>query len=300
MGWVYPSLPLDATLRVTERHAWLYTDNLADESSSEESSDEDSVSAPAPVVARKKFDDEEDSEDVLDAWDEEDSDAEREKEKKAAEAKAKADAVALANKKSKAQRIEEHREANRRRRADEDGSSEEEDEDEAEKRARLKQQEKTADLSHAQDLFGDVDLRNNKKAPNKATVIADANNPGEAIDLSTLSLFKPSTKNQFDQLSDVLTPLIRASSSKPHFSLWMPNFAKGLCQDMSSTDIKKVASALTALSNERMKEEKAKDNPKKSKAAKQKTTLSADRSIGRGSADTKAYDDDGLGDDDFM
>lgn len=225
---------------------------------------------------------------------------EREKAKKAAEAKAKADAEALANKKSKAQRIEEHREANRRRRAQE-GDESSDDEDEAAKKERLKLQEKDADLRHAQDLFDSVDLRNNKKAANKATVIADVNNPGQAIDLATVPLFKPSTKNQFDQLSDALTPLIRASSNKPHFSLWMPTFAKGICQDMSSTDIKKVASALTALSNERMKEEKAKDGTKKSKAAKQKTTLSADRSIGRGAADTQAYgDDDGLGDDDFM
>ena len=255
---------------------------------------------PQPVVApvRRKFDDEEES-DVADNWDEEpDSDVEREKAKKAVEAKAKADAIAAANKKSKAQRIEEHREAARLRREQEDEESSEE-EDEAAKRARLKAQEKQGDLHHAQDLFGDVDLRNNKKASNKATVVADPNTAGQAIDLSTLSLFKPSTKSQFDTLSEALVPLIRASTSKPHFALWMPNFAKSVCQDMSSTDIKKVASALTALSNEKMKEEKAKDSGKKSKA-KGKTTLSADRSMGRGTADTTAYDDDGLGDDDFM
>lgn len=275
---------------------------IPDESSEEDSSDDEPVRAPQVVQARKKFDDEEDSEDTPDDWEnEEDSEVEREKAKKAAEAKAKADAEALANKKSKAQRIEEHREANRRRRALEgDDDESEDDEDEAEKKARLKLQEKDADLRHAQDLFGDVDLRNNKKAANKATVIADASNPGQAIDLSSLPLFKPSTKNQFDQLSDALTPLIRASSSKPHFSLWMPNFAKGICQDMNSADIKKVASALTALSNEKMKEEKAKDGSKKTKAAKQKTTLAADRGVGRGAADTNAYDDDGLGDGDFM
>ena len=71
---------------------------------------------------------------------------------------------------------------------------------------------------------------------------------------------------------------------------------------MNSADIKKVASALTALSNEKMKEEKARDGGgKKSKAAKSKTTLTADRGVGRGMADTTVYnDDDGLGDDDFM
>lgn len=278
-----------------------HTNHTADESSSEEtSSDEESVKPVQPVVARKKFDDEEDSEDVADNWDEEeDSEVEREKAKEAAAAKAKADALAAQNRKSKSQRIEEHREANRRRMAEQGLDDSDEEEDEATRREQAKAAEKNADLRHAQDLFGDVDLRNNKKAGNKATVVTDANNPGQAIDLATMSLFKPSTKNQFDQLSDALTPLIRASSTKPHFALWMPNFAKGICQDMSSVDIKKVASALTALSNEKMKEEKSKDN-KKTKAVKTKTTLQADRSMGRGAADTNAYDEDGLDDGDFM
>jgi translation initiation factor 3 subunit J len=271
----------------------------ADDSSDESSSDDSVPQRPVAPVGRKKFDDEEDS-DVADNWDDEDSDVEREKAKAAAEAKAKADALAAANKKSKAQRVEEHREANRRRRAQEE-DDESSEEDEAERRARLKKQEKDADLHHAQDLIGDIDLRNNKKAVNKATIIEDQSSPGQAIDLSKLALFQPKTKTQFDQLSETLIPLIQASSSRPHFSLWMPNFAKGICQEMSSADIKKVASALTALSNERMKEEKQKDGAtKKTKAAKSKTTLAADRSVGRGAADTTAYDDDGLDDGDFM
>ena len=50
-----------------------------------------------------------------------------------------------------------------------------------------------------------------------------------------------------------------------------------------------------------MKEEKLQDKTgKKSKAAKTKTTLSAGRDIGRGGADTTAYDEDGLDDGDFM
>ena len=71
---------------------------------------------------------------------------------------------------------------------------------------------------------------------------------------------------------------------------------------MPSGEIKKVASVLTALSNERMKEEKlAEKGGKKSKAAKAKVSLAGARDVGRGLADTTAYGgDDGLGDDDFM
>ena len=70
---------------------------------------------------------------------------------------------------------------------------------------------------------------------------------------------------------------------------------------MPSSEIKKVASAMTALSNEKMKEEKALDKSgKKTKAQKTKTSLAAGRDMGRGMADTATYDEGGLDDGDFM
>ncbi|KIX93789.1 uncharacterized protein Z520_10414 [Fonsecaea multimorphosa CBS 102226] len=267
---------------------------------SEESSEEESVDVP---VARRKFADEEDSDDVADNWEEEeDSEAEREKAAKAAAAKAKADAEAAANKKSKAQRIEEHREANRRKRAEEeDEESSEEEEDEASRRARLRKSEQDSDLKHAQDLFADAALDpKSRVAPTKAVVIEDKANPGQTIDLSQLPLFKPATKTQFDALSAVLVPLLTAASSKPHYAIWLPTFVKQIASELPSAEIKKAASALTALSNEKMKEEKEREKGgKKSKAAKTKSSLAATRDMGRGIADTTSYDD-GLGDDDFM
>lgn len=270
-----------------------------DEESSE-SSEEESIDIP---VVRRKFEDEEDSDDVAENWEEEeDSEAEREKAAKAAAAKAKADAEVAASKKTKAQRIEEHREANRRKNdeGEEDDSS---DEDEAAKRVRLRQTEQDADLKHAQDLFADVGLGpKSRSAPNKALIIEDQTNPGQTIDLSSLPMFKPTTKTQFESLSATLVPLLIASSSKPHYPIWLTNFVKQICADMPSAEIKKAASALTALSNEKLKEEKAQEKGgKKSKAAKTKSSLAATRDMGRGLADTTSYHDgDDLGDDDFM
>ncbi|KIW98723.1 uncharacterized protein Z519_00386 [Cladophialophora bantiana CBS 173.52] len=268
---------------------------------SEESSEEESVDVP---VARRKFADEEDSDEVADNWEEEeDSEAEREKVARAAAAKAKADAEAAAKKKTKSQRIEEHREANRRKRAEEEEEDEEEssEEDEATRRARLRKSEQDSDLKHAQDLFADAALEpKSRAAPNKAVIIEDKANPGQTIDLSQLPLFKPATKSQFDALSTTLVPLLTAASSKPHYAIWLPTFVKQICADLPSAEIKKAASALTALSNEKMKEEKAQEKGgKKSKAAKTKSTLAATRDMGRGIADVTSYDD-GLGDDDFM
>ncbi|KAF7116387.1 hypothetical protein CNMCM5793_004631 [Aspergillus hiratsukae] len=259
--------------------------------------EEDSSSPPPPpVVARRKFDDEEE-EDVLDSWDAaEDSEVEREKAAKAAAAAAKAEAEAAARKKSKAQRIEEHREE-RRKQAEENASEDDSDEDEAEKRARLRATEKEGDLKHAQDLFDDIDLNRNRGAP-KAVVISDSADPTQAVDLSAMPLFKPTTKDQFTRLTTTLIPLLTAHSKKPHYALWALEFTKQLVKELNSGDVKKIASALTTISNEKMREERAADKgSKKTKAAKTKVSLVASRD---NKIDATPYDDDGLDDGDFM
>ncbi|KAK2812439.1 hypothetical protein FQN50_001440 [Emmonsiellopsis sp. PD_5] len=268
--------------------------------------DEEEESTPPsspPLVAaqRRKFDDEEDSDDVVDDWEAaEDSEVEREKAAKAAAEKAKADAEAAAKKKSRAQRIEEHKAANRKRREEGGGSSSDEyedDEDDAVARARLRATEKESDLKHAEDLIGDIDLNRRRAAP-KSTVISDKNDPTKSIDLSAIPLFTPATKTQFTELTNALIPLLTAQSKKPQYSIWVQDFAKKLVKELPSSDIKKVASALTAASNEKLKEEKAQDKGgKKSKAAKTKTSLVAAR---ESHVDTTAYDGDDLDDDDFM
>ncbi|EGD85338.2 uncharacterized protein TERG_01613 [Trichophyton rubrum CBS 118892] len=260
--------------------------------------DEESTppSSPPPVaaVARRKFDDEEDSDDVLDDWEAaEDSEVEREKAQKAAAAKAKAEAEALANKKSRSQRIAEHQAAAARRRAEEESEEESDsEEDLAAKREKLRRTEQDADLKHAEDLFGDIDLNRtrNRTAPNKS-VISDANDPTKSIDLASIPLFKPGTKPQFTALTNALVPLLTAQSKKPAYTLWLQDFTKQLVKDLPSQEIKKIASAMTAASNEKLKEEKAADKSgKKTKAAKTKTSLVATRG-----ADLNAYDD--VGDD---
>ncbi|KAF7715492.1 Eukaryotic translation initiation factor 3 subunit J [Penicillium ucsense] len=259
--------------------------------------DEEEDSVSPPPVARRRFDDEEEEE-VLDSWDAaDDSETEREKAKKAEEALAKAKAAAAANKKTKAQRIEEHRDQ-RRREAEDSDEEGYEDETEAERRERLRRTEKDADMQHASDLFADIDMNRNRGAP-KAVVITDSANPTNSIDLSSMPLFKPTTKDQFARLTDVLIPLLTPQSKKPHYALWAQDFARKLVKELPSADIKKIASALTTASNEKMREERAADKGnKKTKAAKTKVSLNANRDS---QIDNTAYgDEDGLGDDDFM
>ncbi|KAH8754255.1 eukaryotic translation initiation factor 3 subunit J [Hyaloscypha finlandica] len=271
----------------------------------EDEEDEESTppsSPPTKPIAstRRVFDDEEgEDSDVLDAWDEaEDSEVEREKAKAAAERQAKADAEAAANKKSKAQRIAEQK-AERARRLAED-SDESSEEDEAAKRERLRRTEQESDLKHAEDLFGNIGISNSRKVTTAANAVqVDAKDPTSTVDLTALPLFDPKTKTQFEKLRDTLIPVISNNSKKAHYAIFLQEFTKQLAKDLPSDQIKKIASTLTTLSNEKMKEEKAADKGgKKSKAQKTKVALVASRNVSTG-ADVNAYDDD-FGDDDFM
>ena len=226
---------------------------------------------------------------VLESWDAaEDSEVEAEKTKKAAEAKAKADAEAAANKKSKSQRIEEKRMATMRRKMQEDEESSSEEEDAAAKRERLRRTEQDSDLKHAEDLFGNIGISKNRGA-SKAAVVNDPSNPANAIDLSTLPIFNASTKEEFQTLRETLAPLLAASSKKPHYSIFMQEFTKQIVKELPSDQVRKIASGLTTLSNEKMKEEKAADKTgKKTKAAKNKVALVANRDASA-RADTTSY-----------
>lgn len=172
--------------------------------------------------------------------------------------------------------------------------SSDEEETEAEKRARLKQQELDGSRVQAEELFGDIS--GVKKRTGKAVTLTDEKNPGQTIDLGSLSIFNPNTKDQFTKLRETLVPLISGNSKKGQYSLFLQEFAKQISKDLPSEQIKKIASGLTTLSNEKMKEEKAAEKGgKKTKAAKTKTTLNASRDVGSRAADTKVYDGDDFG-----
>ncbi|ROT39821.1 translation initiation factor eIF3 subunit [Sodiomyces alkalinus F11] len=265
----------------------------------EEESDSSSAPNSPPVVAvRRKFDDEEgEDSDVLDSWDAaEDSEVEREKAKKAAEAKAKAEAEAKANKKSKAQRIAEHQATRVARAAEEEEGDE--NETEAQKRERLRRTEKEADLAHAEELFGGVgSVPSGRKATTAGTAIPVAGDPSVTVNIADLPLFNPTRKADFELLRNTLVPIIGAQVKKAHYALFLQEFAKQLAKDLPSDQIKKVASTLTTLSNEKLKEEKAaQGGGKKSKASKTKATLVASRPD---VADTQAYDEDAFGEQQF-
>ncbi len=272
--------------------------HLADRYSTELDDEEDSSTPPsspptgAVATTRRKFDDEEDDSDVLESWDAaEDSEVEREKAKAAAERKTKEDAEAAANKKSKSQRIAEKQAEHARRLAEESDDSS--DEDEAARRERLRRTEQESDLKHAEDLFGNIGISNNRKATTAAHAVqVDSKDPTSTVDFTSLPLFDPKTKQQFEQLRETLIPVLTNNLKKAHYVIFLQEFTKQLAKDLPSEQIKKIASSLTTLSNEKMKEEKqAEKGGKKSKAQKTKVALVASKNIS-GTPDVRAYDDD--------
>ena len=75
--------------------------------------------------------------------------------------------------------------------------------------------------------------------------------------------------------------------------MFLQEFAKDLTRELPSEQIKKIASALTTLSNEKMREEKAAEKGGKKGKAKGKAVLVASRDVSS-RADTTLYDEDGL------
>jgi translation initiation factor 3 subunit J len=138
-------------------------------------------------------------------------------------------------------------------------------------------------------MFGDIGISAGRAKSRPATVVVDANDPTKTVDISKLPLFQPKTKAQFETLRTSLTPLISANAKNAHYSLFLQDFTKALAKEMNSEQIKKLASSMTALGNEKMREEKAADKGgKKTKAAKTKTSLVTGRA---NVADTTTYDD---------
>jgi translation initiation factor 3 subunit J len=157
----------------------------------------------------------------------------------------------------------------------------------------MQEHEIKADLAHAEDLFGSVGIgagSGTSGRTNKPVAIIDPKDPMRSIDLASMSIFKPTTKSQFDALREVLVPIIIENTKKPHYNAFLQDFTRALAKELSSDQVRLVASKLTTLSNEKQKEEREAQKGGKKKAGPKKTALSSAGKAMDG-ADTKSYDD---------
>lgn len=149
----------------------------------------------------------------------------------------------------------------------------------AEQRAR----ELESDLKNTGDLLG-------------AAALGDA--PSELAELVT---FNPRTKEDFQKLSNMIVEhVIQKHQSKPLYASFIELHARALAEPLRDVDVRKVASGLSALANEKQKEQREKASGKKKPKAAQKPGLGLAKASTK--VDTSAYEEalDDFGNDDFM
>ena len=88
-------------------------------------------------------------------------------------------------------------------------------------------------------------------------------------DLDSLISFQPRTKEDFQELSKrVIECVIKRHQDKPLYAAFLEHHVRQLAMPLRDVEVRKVASGLTALANEKQKEQRDKaSGKKKSKAA---------------------------------
>ncbi|EIW84248.1 translation initiation factor eIF3 subunit [Coniophora puteana RWD-64-598 SS2] len=258
-----------------------------------ENSSGDEAKAPAaapapaarrpPVKSKWENEDKEDSDPVSD-W-EKSSEEEEEDEQPVR-------AVTAAPPKKKGtikQKIAE-KEAARAARSAEDGDDDDDvyDEDlvlDPREKARLdKEREIKADLDNAASLFGSVAVTSSSSKDLDALLTAD-----------------PRSKEDFQLFSSrIMEFIIKRHQDKPAYPMFVEHHAREIAQSLRDVEIRKAASGLTTLANEKQKE--ARDKASGKKKPKAKPALGVAKATKK--IDTATYDDplDDFGNnpDDFM
>ncbi|KAI9018300.1 eukaryotic translation initiation factor 3 subunit J [Hyaloraphidium curvatum] len=216
-----------------------------------------SAAAPPPRLAappkKGKWDDEDKEEDVKESWEESEDEAPKPAAKPVgAGAPKKAPATAAAKKGSAAAKSG----------AKAAPPDEPEDETPEERKRRLRKLETDADFENVQDLFANV----------KFTSILGED--GEPVDLGS---YKPAAREEFDLLAKAV---VQSFARFEKHGLYV-HFVETLSRELATTladplDVKKVASTLTALANEKQKVIKEKESKKKKAPAKKSLNRSED------------------------
>lgn len=153
------------------------------------------------------------------------------------------------------------------------------DEDPRQRRERERAAELAADLESAKELISPPKI----SSPN-----------GEQYDIAT---FRPQTKDEFEEFSKRLTTLITNFGDSPQYAMFVTGLVKAISEPLGSDDVKKVASGLTTLGNEKLKAERSSGGKSKKNAKKPTLVVGAVKSVAP-KYDINNYDDDDF--DDFM
>ena len=219
------------------------------------------------MIAAKDRWEGEDEDDVKDNWDD---DADEDEENKltdngqvnAVPAKKKSLKERIAEKEEK-KRIE-HEQKRKEREEEELATRQLSPEEMAAERARQRQLQEESDLLLAVETFGVSDgLR------------------------GQIDGMEPSSKEDFDKFEELLRTKITKYEKSPHYVPFLENLFRQIAIDLESDDIKRLGSTLTALSNEKAKQQKGTKGKKK----KQKASLVVGKDTDDVLAETGGYDE---------
>ncbi|KAJ7285255.1 eukaryotic translation initiation factor 3 subunit J [Mycena rebaudengoi] len=158
--------------------------------------------------------------------------------------------------------------------------------DPREKLRRDKERELNADLNNAAELFGAAALGGTSSA-----------------ELDSLISFQPRTKDDFIKFSNqIIEFVIKRHQSKPLYPAFVEHLVRELAMPLKDVEVRKAASGLTTLANEKQKEQRDKTSGKKKPKTTAKPALGAAKVSSK--FDTNLYDealdDFGGNADDFM
>ncbi|KAH7884404.1 translation initiation factor eIF3 subunit [Phlebopus sp. FC_14] len=158
--------------------------------------------------------------------------------------------------------------------------------DPREKARRDKEKEIKADLDNAAALFGAAGLGGTSSK-----------------ELDSIISANPRTKEDFQSLSEkIIEYIIKRHQEKPLYASFVEYHARQLAEPLKDVEVRKAASALTTLANEKQKEQREKASGKKKPKAAAKPILGSAKVSNKFDTDVydEALDDFGTNADDFM
>lgn len=158
--------------------------------------------------------------------------------------------------------------------------------DPREKARRDRERELNADLNNAAELFGAAALGGTSSS-----------------ELDSIISFQPRTKEDFQTLSSrIIEFIIKRHQNKPLYASFVEHHVRELAMPLKDVEVRKAASGLTTLANEKQKEQREKASGKKKSKSSSKPALGAAKPSAK--LDTELYDealdDFGTNADDFM
>ncbi|KZT02286.1 translation initiation factor eIF3 subunit [Laetiporus sulphureus 93-53] len=156
--------------------------------------------------------------------------------------------------------------------------------DPREKARRDQERELQADLANASELLGAAALGGTSSS-----------------ELDSLISAQPRTKEDFIKFSDqIIEFIIKRHQDKPLYAAFLEYHVRSLAIPLRDVEVRKTASVLTTLANEKQKEQKDKASGKKKPKLSAKPVLGAAKLANK--IDTTAYDEalDDFADNDFM